>query len=422
MAKTFKDLCTDLNSIGIEIKKLGGTLNYKSKYPSITDILKGIQTVSTTPILQGTNYMVICADTANTTFLLKKDGTTIQTKTNDTTIGGQVTFTPTEAGTYTIVANQNGLLKWTNSITLSNVGVYNCKCGNLLDTYSEDEIDLACKNHYARYMWNLGDFKNCSSFVGSTSADYVKRYIIGFYDDELSDGTGYAEITWCWLYGTPSSYKMNDTNINNTSYVGCKGRQYCIPSGTDYYVYDSTVTSTTEGTYYVHDTTIGTWEAKTLPAEYVDTADYYTKNTTSEDGAIYAGIPTDLISRFVATKQKTWAGWTKQERTLTSAQKQASTNIITTNDKVFILSAHRVFGDSIFTGYFNYNNMNGPRYKYFKEYSDGYIGNLFGNQNSKWFRDPSVYGDASFCYWSSFGNVSNYSASDSIRLLVCACQ
>lgn len=419
MAKTFKDLCTDINDIGTKIKNLHGTLNYTSKYPSVTDIKNSLNTIPQT-IIQGGTYNIICADTAATTFTLSKNGTTIDTKTNDATIGGLVIFTPTEIGEYTITATQNGTTKWTNTIMINDIGVYNCKCGNLLDTYSEDEIDLACKNHYARYMWNLGDFKNCSSFVGSTSADYVKRYIIGFYDDELSDGTGYAEITWCWLYGTPSSYKMNDTNINNTSYVGCKGRQYCIPSGTDYYVYDSTVTSTTEGTYYVYDTTIGTWEAKTLPAEYVDTVDYYTKNTTSENGAIYAGIPTDLMSRFVATKQKTWAGWTNQEITLTNVQKQTSTNVITTNDKIFILSAHRVFGDSIFSSFFSYNNMNGSQYKYFKEYSAGYIGNSFENL-SMWFRDPNIQAAKSFCAW-SYGAVNSQDSSWNNAFLVCACQ
>lgn len=421
MAKTFKDLCTDLNSIGTEIKNLHGTLNYTSKYPSVTDIKNSLNTIPQT-IIQGGTYNIICADTAATTFTLSKDGTTIDTKTNDATIGGSVMFTPTEIGEYTITAIQNGTTKWTNTIVINDVGVYNCKCGNLLDTYSEDEIDLACKNHYARYMWNLGDFKSCSSFIGSTNAEYVKRYIIGFYDDELSDGTGYAEITWCWLYGTPSLYKMNDTATNNTSYVGCKGRQYCIPSGTDYYVYDSTVTSTTEGAYYVCDTTIGTWEAKTLPAEYVDTADYYTKNTTSEDGAIYAGIPTDLMSRFVSTKQKTWVGWTNQEKTLLNAQKQASTNLITTNDKIFILSAHRAFGDSMFVAYFGYNNMNGPQYKYFKEYSDGYIGNLLGQNAGKCSRDPAVISEIGFCYWVSNGYVYYNISNSSLKLLVCACQ
>ena len=420
MAKTFKDLCTDINDIGTKIKNLHGTLNYTSKYPSITDIKNSLNTIPQT-IIQGGTYNIICADTAATTFTLSKNGTTIDTKTNDATIGGSVMFTPTEIGEYTITATQNGTTKWTNTIVLNDVGVYNCKCGNLLDTYSEDEIDLACKNHYARYMWNLGDFKNCSSFVGSTSADYVKRYIIGFYDDELSDGTGYAEITWCWLYGTPSTYRMS-TGINNMSYEGSLGRQYCIPNGTDYYVYDSSVTSTTEGTYYIHDTTTGTWEAKTLPAEYIDTADYYTKNTTSEDGAIYAGIPTDLISRFVATKQKTWVGMTNQESSLTINDRRTSTNIITTNDKIFILSGHRVFNNSIFSTAFNYNNMNGSQYKYFKEYSDGYIGNLFGTLSKKWFRDPALNSVSSFCDWEIQGYVGYSGAGSNFRLPICACQ
>lgn len=214
---------------------------------------------------------------------------------------------------------------------------------------------------------------------------------------------------------------MNNTNVNNTSYEGSLGRQYCIPSGTDYYVYDSTVTSTTEGTYYVHDTTIGVWETKTLPAEYVDTADYYTKNTTSGDGSIYAGIPADLMNNFVVTKQKTWVGYTNQERKLQERARRSSTNIITTNDKVFILSAHRVFGDSIIeSSEFCYNNMNGPKYKYFKEYTE-YVGNVLG-RDSYWVRDPSVTNYNEFCRWYYNGYSEGYYASATNKLLVCACQ
>lgn len=420
--KTFKDLCTDINNLGVEIQKRGGKMNYTSKYPSITDLIKGVKKI-TTATLVGTNYAIICADTANTTFTLKKGGVDITSKTNDTSVGGAVTFQVSENGEYTIVANQNGELKWTNIITLGEPGQYNCKCGKLLDTYSEDEIELACKNHYAKYMWNLGDFK-LTEFMGTTTTDYKKRYIIGFNDDVRSDNNESAEITWCWLNGTPSSYKMNDTAINNTSYVGSKGRRYCIPSGTDYYVYDSTVTSETTGTYYTPDYTTGDFVAKTLPDEFIEDTDYYTKSTTEEDGAIYVGLPADLVARFVPTKQKTWVGYTNGEnkRYSTYSLRKESTNLITTNDKVFILSAHRVFGDSKFSSqYFSYNNSEGEQYSYFREYDEGYLGNLFGT-SSKWFRSPSVYSSSNFCFWYYYGFVFSSDATYTSRLLVCACQ
>lgn len=420
--KTFRDLCTDINTLGIEIKKKCGKMGYRSKYPSITDLVNGVKSIPQT-IFSGTNYLIICAETANTTFTLKKDDTQIASQTNDTIVGGAVTFQVSENGEYTIIAEQNGAEKWQNTVRLVDVGQYNCKCGKLLDTYSEEEIDLACKNHYAKYMWNLGDFK-IGSFMGTSNENYKKRYIIGFNDDVRSDTNDSAEITWCWLNGTPSDYKMNNTSINNTSYEGSLGRQYCLPSGTDYYVYDSSVTAETEGTYYTPDYTTGEWVEKTLPSEFTDEMDYYTKNTTTADGAIYAGLPADLVAKLVPTKQKTWVGITNGEnkRYSSSTTKKDSTSLITTNDKIFLLSAHRVFGDSIFINYFSYNNNEGEQYKYFKEYKEGYVGNVFGGKYSRWYRSPAVYNSFTFCYWNYNGYV-NYSIADiSSRLLVCACQ
>lgn len=69
MAKTFKDLCTDINDIGIKIKKLNGVLNYTSKYPSITDIKDSLDTIQQS-IIKGGNYNIICAETQNTIFTL----------------------------------------------------------------------------------------------------------------------------------------------------------------------------------------------------------------------------------------------------------------------------------------------------------------------------------------------------------------
>lgn len=420
--KTFNDLCKDLKEMGEIITSKGGEVPYTTRYPSITALKDGINSIPQV-VIQNNSYSIICADTANTEFtLLDAGNNVIDTKTNDATIGGYVIFTPSEVGTYTISAKQNNTVKWTNSISVASSGiVYNCKSSLALDNYSEDEIDLAAKNHYARYIWNLGDFKICTSFIGSTSTSYTKRYIVDFDKDILSDGTGNAEITWAWLDGTPSTYKLNNTSINNTSYEGSLGRQYLLPANSIYYLYDNTVTSTTTGTYYIHNYTLGTWETKTLPDEYSEIQDYYTQQTVSADGAIYAGIPSDLISKFVATKQKTWVGFTSTETKLSTTQRKVSTKIITTNDKLFLMSGHQHFGNANGTSYFGYNNNENDQYALFKNYN-GYPGDFFSYSVDKWYRSPKCSHSSNFCYWNSSGNVNYNSASYSLRFVVCACQ
>ena len=56
--------------------------------------------------------------------------------------------------------------------------------------YTPAEVNTASKNHYAKYMWSVGDSRNITT-LGS-----LKNWVImGFEHDNLADGSGKAGIT-----------------------------------------------------------------------------------------------------------------------------------------------------------------------------------------------------------------------------------
>ena len=420
MAYTLNDIFKEIYAQKTLILSKGGQIEYQSPNPSLKDITKGIESIPTL-LLQGGTYSIRCTETANTTFTLKLGEAVIDTKTNDATIGGSVIFTPTAVGNYTIVATQNGTEKWTKTIGVQQVGEIVCKSPIPVRNYTEDERDLAAKNHYAKYMFELLDYVDDPSFVGSTSATYIRRFIVGFDEMELSDGTGLAGITWHYR-ATPSQYKMHTTNDNGVSWEGCDMRAtHCLPANSNYYVYDKTVTDTTVGTYYSYDYAINNFVERTLPDEYVATEDYYVKNTTVEDGTIYAGIVESFRKNLVKVKVKTWRGWTKQI-TLTT---------VAVNDDKYIISHDYVFLPSGVEDYGERPEISNLSYWGYKPDEGKPFG--FQSLNKKWYniyasdvtwlRSPNVYSSSYFCFWyDSNGNVYSNSATSTKRSTICVCQ
>lgn len=421
MAYTLNDIFKEIYAQKTLILSKGGQVEYQSPNPSLKDITKGIESIPTL-LLQGGTYSIRCTETANTTFTLKLDEAVIDTKTNDATIGGSVIFTPTAVGNYTVVATQNGAEKWTKTIGVQQVGEMVCKSPIPVRNYTEDERDLAAKNHYAKYMFELLDYVDDPSFVGSTSATYIRRFIVGFDEMELSDGTGLAGITWHYR-ATPSEYKMHTSNDNSVSWEGCDMRATrCLPANSDYYICDKTVTDTTVGTYYSYDYTINNFVERTLPDEYVATEDYYVKNTTTEDGTIYAGIVESFRKNLVKVKVKTWRGWTKQITSDDVAQQDDK--YIISHDYVFLPSGVEDYGERpeiSSQNYWGYKPDEGKPFGFQSLNKKWY--NIYASVTT-WLRSPYVYRSSYFCFWSnSYINVNSTNAtSANSRPTVCVCQ
>ena len=395
----------------------GGKENLDQELNTQDTLLATLKTdIEALPSAQGSNYVIQCTETANTTFTLSQNGATVETKTNDAVKGGVVLFNVANTGIYKVTATQNNVEKWTKDIGVNDTGVIICKSPLSVDAYSEDEIDLAAKNHYAKYMWEIGDYK-ITEFSDTTDAMLKRRYIMSFDQALLSDGSGVAGITWVRPQ-TSSNFKMNNSNINNTSYEGSVGRALCLPSGSTQYVYDSTVTETTEGTYYTFDSVNESWTERTLPADYVSTEDYYTKTTTSADGAIWNTVPETLRNNLVSVKVKTWRGWTNN----VPSSKPEDTKYLVSNAKVWIPSCKELFGNRypLSTNTFgDYSNLDGETFEARNKFN---YWEIIPYNSSTWTRSPSVDSNDSFAVWADVGCVNYNYASYSCRVAVALCQ
>ena len=365
----------------------------------------------------GGNYIakIVCAELPGITFTLLNDTTTIDTQTTPAITGGIVTFNINETGTYTITASNITGTLWTNIVTINEIGVYNVKTGKALDDYTWNEIKTASEGGYAKYMWSLGDTKDLSAFMGQTSTTYTRATIIGFDHDNLANGSGKAGITFKLPY-TSSTYKHWDTvpaNINGISWIGSLIRSNCLKSNEDQYVFDTSVTSTTEGTYYTLNDDNETFTQVTLPTDYVEGIKYYSKTTLEADGTFIAGLPTDLSAVIKQVIKLTWGGY--------GGDKTSSDNtIIKTKDWLFLLADGEVFGSDTskrYTTSYSKVGLEGEQYEYYKEYEEKKL--RFGNY--QWLRSPSPSSTNNFAYWNYNGYVTNNLAYNSRAVALCFC-
>ena len=141
-----------MNQIKVNIENKGGQVNISASNPTPAELARGVNsipniTVTNTYISSESGYVLKAAELNGVTLTLSKDGTTISSQTTPSPNGGVVTFNPTSGGEYTITATANGETKWTNTILLGDVGVYNCKSGLKMREYTLEEINTICKNH-----------------------------------------------------------------------------------------------------------------------------------------------------------------------------------------------------------------------------------------------------------------------------------
>lgn len=403
---TQQDVFNELQNIKTKIIEKGGTITQANINVSLPELTAGVASIPT----GGASYVIKAAELPNTTLTVyDSENTQIDSKSTGEN-GGVVELNITESGTYTVKATKDGTEIWTNSITVDEIGVYNCKSGKSLNEYTWAEIQSAGNGGYAEFMWSKGDYKDLASFMGQTSSSYTRAIILGFNHDDKADGTGKASITFKLPYTSSTYAHRSASGSNGVSWVGSLIRQNALKAGESYYLYDDTITSSTTGTYYKYNTDTDDFVEVTLPDEYVTNTKYYTKTTLSADGAFIAGLPEEITPYIKQVTKKTWTGYIG-----TSSSSDAT--VIKTKDWLFLLSDSEVFGDS--NRYVNYSKYTaeGNQYDYFKEYAENKL--RFGYY--QWLRSPNVNYGSYFCYWSNNGYVSNSSANNTYRVALCFC-
>lgn len=408
-----EDLFNKVREITNKVKNIGGTINT----PTLNAISSSLDNIPKITITTG-SYTITTADLPDTTIVLSQNGTTIDTQTTPATTGGVVMFTLSSSGTYILTATRNSTQVWTKEVVVGSVGNIIVKQPILLDNFTAEEIDLACKNHYAKYMWEIGDYKDFSSFMGSTSTysvtwsdgshsiPYRRAFLIDFESNELADNSGMCGAKFAFAR-TPSTYKHLTTSITNarqTSWIGSEIREKMLSNGTDYYKYEY-VTSSTTGDYYIYNNETNDFESVSLPSGYMNGQIYYTKVATASDGAILSGMPSELSSRLVEVKTKTWNGTTNSTYTAT----------IVTKDKIFSPSVIEIAGNRMNMN--NYRLNEGQTSPLAKEtFCDKYF-----NSTTTWFRSPNTSMNTNFCTWNNSGNVSTTTITSSFQCAVCFC-
>lgn len=404
---TQQDVFNEIQKIKNAIIAKGGTITQANINVSLPELVDGVESIPEGG--SGASISIIAAELADTTLeLYGSDGSLLDTQSTGT--GGLVEFVVSETGTYTIKASKDGEELWTNTITVDEIGVYNCKTGKALNDYTWAEIETAGNGGYAEYMWSVGDYKDLTSFMGQTTSTYTRAIILGFNHDDKADGTGKASITFKLPYASSTYAHRSASGSNGVSWVGSLIRQNALKSGESYYLYDTSVTSSTEGTYYTYDADTNDFVEVTLPDAYDSSTKYYTKTTLTEDGAYIAGLPEEITSYIKQVTKNTWTGYY-------GTSSSSDGTIIKTNDWLFLLSDGEVFGnDNRYASYSKYT-AEGEQYKYFKEYAE----NKLRYGYSQWLRSPNVSYGSNVCYWTNYGYVYSGNASNSVRVALCFC-
>jgi len=121
---TQQDVFNELQNIKTKIIEKGGTITQANINVSLPELTAGVASI---PTGGGASYVIKAAELPGTTLTVyDSENTQVDSKSTGTN-GGVVEFTVAEAGTYTVKATKDGAELWTNTITLDEIGVYNCR-------------------------------------------------------------------------------------------------------------------------------------------------------------------------------------------------------------------------------------------------------------------------------------------------------
>ena len=299
---------------------------------------------------------------------LKKDGTTVQTKTST----GTAAFTVTETGTYTIVATKSG-----QSVNVvSSTTTYALTLSFVSSTLNNNEwsvIKSVSDAGQGASYWSIGDRKaiTLSGTVGALTLSNVTTYvfIIGFNHNSGVEGTnrihfqlgktalsGGTDVALCDSYynNTGGGFRMNTSNSNS-----------------------------------------GGWESSNMRTAICGTS------LSSYSGTIIAVIPAALRA---ALKSVT-------KYTNNTGNSSAASAVTATTDYFFLLSEYEVFGSTTYA-----NSNEASKQAQYSYYSAGNSKVKYNHSATRtavfwWLRSPCASISARFVGVNTGGAVSGNSAS-----------
>lgn len=199
----------------------------------------------------------------------------------------------------------------------------------ILNSFTWAQIETIANNHYAEYMFNIGDYKKTSFRSLSDMSSFAT--ILDFNVNKCVDGS-YANIYFGFPYwdsgSTTTSYTFKHSP--GTIWENSTIRTKCLEAGDQYYT-KASVSSSTSGTYYIFEG--NSFVSKTLPNEYESGKNYYKANLVSATGEFISSLTTQLGSikpKIVLIKQP--------------AYYNATNEFIYSKDRLFLLSGFEICG------------------------------------------------------------------------------
>lgn len=244
--------------------------------------------------------------------VLKKNGTTLQTKTST----GTVVFTVTETGTYTVEATKSGQTVSGTVNVVSSTTSYSLTLTFVSSVLNDTEWDviksISDAGQGANY-WSIGDRKEVTlnGTVGHLSLSDYKTYafIIGFNHNQELEGTNRIH------------FQLAKTALSGGADVCFCDSQYGPDSGwahpgKDYFVMNAS------------NTNAGGWESSQMRTNICGTS------LSSYSGTILAVIPEALRASLKSVTKYT----------NNTGNSTAESAITATTDYFFLLSEYEVFG------------------------------------------------------------------------------
>ena len=241
--------------------------------------------------------------------VLKKNGTTLQTKTST----GTVVFTVTETGTYTIVATKNGQTTSGSVNVVSSTTSYSLTLSFVSSTLNNNEwsvIKSVSDAGQGANYWSIGDRKEVTlnGTVGHlTLSNYTTyAFIIGFNHNASVEGTNRIHF-----------------QLAKTALSG--GKDVCLCDSS----YNSSVSTTGYFSINSSRTNAGGWASSKMRTNICGTS------LSSYSGTIIAVIPAALRAVLKSVTKYT---------DNTGGGSTAASKVTATTDYFFLLSEFEVFG------------------------------------------------------------------------------
>ena len=307
-----------------------GTWTVKATYNGQTSDTKTVSVVdSYAVVLTFFSATINVTVPSGATVYLKKDGTTLQTKTST----GTVAFTVTETGTYTVEAT-NGSQTTSGTVSVTSATSYALTLSFVSSTLNSNEWDVISSvsdaGEGANY-WSVGDRKAVvlNGTVGKLSLSSVTTYafIIGFNHNSSVEGSGRIHF-----------------QLAKTALSGGTDIAFCDSS------YGSSVSSTGYFSMNSSNTNSGGWASSQMRTNICGTS------LSSYSGTIIAVIPAALRAVLKSVTKYT----------NTTGNSTAASAVTATTDYFFLLSEYEVFGSCTYA-----NTNEASKQKQYDYYSAG---------------------------------------------------